>query len=369
MDYIIASNTNFLDNLIKLTSDEIHLLTHQELREKQIPLSLANKIYAPHEDALDNILLQSTDAQLADGIIQLKDKFLFRQLLKKVTPDYFCKVVNREKLTALQLPTDRKYVLKPRKGFFGTAVHFIDHTTDLQVLSLTIEAELKKSGSYFSNNTLDTQDLIVEEFIEGEEYAVDMFFNSNGEPVITNITHHPLAHRQEYFHSLYYTSREVFEQYYDRFITFFNHFNQELKLRNFPIHAEFKGTPENFKSIEMNPLRFGGFGLADLAFHTTGLNPFKAYFLNESIDWSEFWQQHPDESYCWVLGYKGAEAIFPAMIPDHQAFQQYLGEIIHYTVVDHLTNPVFAIAYIKVNGSSRIDEIKDTEFNHFFILQ
>ncbi len=367
MDYIVASNTNFLDNLTKLVSDKIHLHQHTELVDKQIPLSLDNKIYVPHEDALDAILTRSQDPLLSDGVIQLKDKYLFRQLMKKVDPDYFFEVVNRIQLSTLKLPDNQKFVLKPRRGFFGTAVHFIDSTTDLEKLSGIIDQELKANGEYFSSTTLSTEEFILEEFIEGEEYAVDMFYNSKGEPIITNITHHPLAQKQAYFHSIYYTSKTIFDQFHDKFITFFKEFNQKVNLRNFPIHAEFKGTPNSFKPIEMNPLRFGGFGLADLTYHSTGLNPFKAFFSDESINWNQFWDSNPDDLFAWVLGYKGTEIIDTEVIPDHQAFKTYLGDIISYTAIDHLTNPVFALAYIKLKDIDVITKIKDTEFNNFFV--
>jgi hypothetical protein len=210
-------------------------------------------------------------------------------------------------------------------------------------------------------------EMILEEFIDGEEYAVDMFYNSQGEVVITDITHHPLPHKQAYFHSIYYTSAQIFKDFYAPLKQFFQDFNQHLGLRNFPIHAEFKGTPQKLLPIEMNPLRFGGFGLADLPFYMTGLNPFKAFFSDEQINWENFWNGHPTEHYAWVLGYKGTEIIDTQVIPNHQKFKDYLGKILHYTPVDHLKHPVFAMAYVELSDSKRVDEIKDTEFNEFFL--
>ncbi len=368
MNYIIASNTNFLENLTALQSDKIHLIDHHELQKKQIPLTLENKIYAPHEDALSAIITQSQDTLLTDGIVQLKDKYLFRQLLQKSNPNYYCKVINRLHLETLKLPPNKKFVLKPRRGFFGTAVHFIDADTDLTALCHTIEQELGTNAEYFSDTTLSVNEMIVEEFIEGEEYAVDMFYNSNGEAVITNITHHPLPHKQAYFHSIYYTSQQIFNDFYLPFLEFFNDFNQQLKLKNFPLHAEFKGTPQHFAPIEMNPLRFGGFGLADLTLHMSGVNPFKLFFSDESFNWSNFWKKDSN-IYAWVLGYNGTEIDVKHTLPQHQDFKQHLGEILHYIAIDHLNNPVFALAYTKLDNLDQVHKIKDLEFNNFFIEQ
>ncbi len=61
---------------------------------------------------------------------------------------------------------------------------------------------------------------ILEDFIDGEEYAVDMFFDSKGNPHIINIYYHPIPKYSEYLHMLYYTNKEVFEKVYDKAMGF-----------------------------------------------------------------------------------------------------------------------------------------------------
>ena len=134
----------------------------------------------------------------------------------------------------------------------------------------------------FSESVFSKKQVIIEQFLEGDEYAVDMFYSEKGEPVITNITYHPLPKKAAYHHVLYYTSHQIFQQLYPQVESFFTRLNSILNLRTFPIHAEFK--LEDGKAllpIELNPLRYGGFGLADLSYYAYDQCPYFSFFQDQ----------------------------------------------------------------------------------------
>jgi 5-formaminoimidazole-4-carboxamide-1-beta-D-ribofuranosyl 5'-monophosphate synthetase len=47
-----------------------------------------------------------------------------------------------------------------------------------------------KLKSIFPENVLNTSNFIIEEFIRGEEYAIDYYYDNNGDAVLLNVLHH-----------------------------------------------------------------------------------------------------------------------------------------------------------------------------------
>lgn len=58
---------------------------------------------------------------------------------------------------------------------------------------------------------LDTGKFIIEENIEGEEFAVDAYFNSKEKPVILNILKHIFSSENDVSDRVYFTSKSVME--------------------------------------------------------------------------------------------------------------------------------------------------------------
>jgi phosphoribosylamine-glycine ligase len=53
------------------------------------------------------------------------------------------------------------------------------------------ELQPDKLKSIFPENVLNTSNFIIEEFIRGEEYAIDYYYDNNGDAVLLNVLHHP----------------------------------------------------------------------------------------------------------------------------------------------------------------------------------
>ena len=366
MDYIIIGK-GYTSSLIKDLNSDIMILSENSLKKSSIRFEKNDKIYVPSESALEIVLQRSNDEKFIDAVMNLKDKHNFRKLMSKLYPDFYYQKINIDELGNLQLDRTKKYIVKPVKGFFGTAVKEIDGSTDLKQIADEIREELAKSTRYFSESILSKDELIVEQYISGDEYAVDFYFDTEGYPQILNIYHHPFPKKSEYFHVLYYTNESFYNNLLLELNTIFIELNSYMKISNFPIHAEFKLENNKLLPIEMNPLRYGGFGLADLTYHAFGINPFGAFFNSIKMDWKKIWNERQGYHYGWILGYNGTKICLEKTKPDHKKYQNYLGKTLEYIPINYRENPVFSLAYIKDKNLSNMMRILDTEFDEYFI--
>jgi ATP-grasp domain len=362
----IVTGKGYTSDLIKQADANANMLDENDFRDSNLIIKSGDKVYAPTESALESILAKSKSIAFTNAVTKLKDKELFRILMSSLYPDFFYTKTSLDELENLKIDRSKKFIIKPTRGFFGTAVKQLNQDTNLAEITQEIRDELAENTRYFSDSVLSTNELIIEQFVEGDEYAVDMYFNSQGKPEILNIYHHPHPEKVEYFHALYYTNKEIFDRFYDDLVVVFNELNGYLNITNFPIHAEFKLEDNKLVPIEMNPLRFGGFGLADLTYYAFGFNPFLAFFDNFKPDWQQIWQDRSDMHFGWVLGYNGTDVDVHTHNPNDAAFKKYLGDMLHYVEIDHKENPVFSIAYIRDKSSLSLQRLLNTEFNDFF---
>lgn len=167
--------------------------------------------------------------QRAVGI--LKDKHKFREALADFYPDFYFAEVATSDLPGITLDPEKRYVVKPTLGCFGAAVRTIRGDADLSMLAGEIETDVARNAAVLSTSVLSSEKVIIEQYIEGEEYAIDMFYDSAGQPVITNAYHHPMPANPAYLHMVYYSSREVYERLYKPAIVFLKKLNTISTLR------------------------------------------------------------------------------------------------------------------------------------------
>lgn len=369
MNYIITGNTynsKFINELSERS--DIKAMSGEELEKSDIEFSPTDKVYVPSETSLSIVMDRMQDKGYVEGINKLKNKYFCREVLSSIYPDlYFAKAALAE-IPSLELG-DKKVVIKPLKGFFGTGVRIADKNTDLLKLAYEMNKEVEASVQFFPETILTRDEYIIEEYLSGDEYAVDMFFDEHGKPAIMNIYFHPEPEIPDYFHLMYYTNKGIFDSYLNTFLSFFVELNQIMNLKSFPMHAEFKLQDGVMVPIELNPMRYGGFGLADLTYHSYNYQPITAYFDDNRVDWSAIWEPRHKHNYAWVLGYNGKDISVDAHRPNHEKFKELLAEhnnILDYVVLDYQTNPVFSLAYLKNDNLKLLKELLKTEFNQFF---
>lgn len=367
MNYIITGTT-YNGKYIDAPEAGTRVLSSEELAQSDIRFQETDKVYVPSETALSTVIERMDNPACVEGINKLKDKYLCREALSSLYPDFYFAKCKLEEIPHLDTK-GKKIVIKPLSGFFGTGVRFADADTDLEALKAEIRSEVAENSRFFPESVLTKDEYVVEEFIEGEEYAVDMFYDEQGHAVITNIYHHPVSESPDYAHLMYYSNKKLFGLYLESFSRFFNEFGATLKLRNFPIHAEFKLRGTEFIPIEFNPMRYGGFGLADLTSLSYGYQPIAAYLNSQAPDWEAIWKSRERYNYAFILAYNGKGLDLNKQVPKHARFKDYLqkyAELMDYVELDFQRNPVFAIAYVRSDDYEQMMGLLGTEFRDFF---
>jgi len=278
------------------------------ITEEEAKISLKENpetpIYTNSENTINWIQNNAVSSNLPGQIEVFKNKIKFRELIKDSFPGYFFKGVRFEDLRKLNVEELKfPFIIKPAVGFFSIAVHKVDnHAEWLHVLN-KIDAENKSSKDLYPKEVLNATDFIIEEYIAGEEYAIDCYFDSEGKPVVLNILHHIFSSDKDVSDRVYSTSKEIIEKYKDEILDFLEIIGGKAKLKNFPAHVELRIDGNGkINPIEVNPLRFGGFcTTGDLSWYAYGINSYKYFFESKKPDWKEIFKTRKGKKYSIIV--------------------------------------------------------------------
>lgn len=270
----------------------------QKLQSVDIPM------YTNSENSIAWVQQHAPASVIAERLQLFKNKFRFRQLIQEAYPDYFFRAAALERLKNID-PTTLKYplILKPAVGFFSLAVFKIDHVDEWAPTLIKLETEVQKIQDMYPKEVVDNTEFILEEYITGEEYAFDCYFDKDGKAVVLNILHHLFKSVTDVSDRLYYTSQEVIERLHQPIMDFLQLIGSKTKLRNFPLHIEIRVSAEGkINPIEVNPMRFGGFcTTGDLAWFAYGINSYAYYFNSLKPDWETIFSTRKGKKYSLIL--------------------------------------------------------------------
>ncbi len=260
------------------------------------------RIYTNSENSITWIFKNFKDSKLSKQIQLFKDKGAFRVFVKEVFPEFFFKIIEFDTIQDLSLEgIDFPFVIKPSLGFFSLGVHIVHNLEDWN--SAKKELKYENFKGLYPKEVLDTSTFIIEEYIEGEEYAVDCYFDNMGKAVILNILHHKFSSGTDVSDRVYSTSRDIINMYKNDLELFLQPIGDKAELKNFPIHIEVRIDAANkITPIEVNPLRFGGWcTTGDLAFNAYGFNSYEYFLKNIKPDWNQIFNTREDKIYSIVL--------------------------------------------------------------------
>ena len=319
-----------------------------------------HRIYTMSENALGWIVEKLPDEELKKKIELLKNKATFRRICQDMYPDFFfCEVAIKDMgdidASTLHFPL----VLKPSVGFLSAGVYVVHNAEEWNTAVDDIQLNFKKVGEQFPEYVVGTQNFLIEEYIKGEEYAVDAYFDEKGEPVIWNIYHHRFANESDTSDRLYCSSRKLYDQYEKPFMDFLIQTNKVIGLRDFPMHIEFRYDGKKAIPIEINPLRFAGFCLNELQTHISGIHPIMAYLNNIHITKEEMWKGKENDTYNFLVLER------PAGVPKEQMFDsaKFTASVMDVLELRPLADPTAGVA---ATAFTRVDPAHEAEFD--FIL-
>jgi hypothetical protein len=328
-------------------------------------------LYSNSENALAWIDQYYGESKLSNQLQVLKNKVKFRELITELFPDFYFKQIGIEGIQRLSDDEIRfPFVIKPAVGFFSIGVHIVENEKDW--IKAKSELQADKLKSIFPENVLNTSNFIIEEFIRGEEYAIDYYYDNNGDAVVLNVLHHLFSSGTDTSDRVYSTSKAIIEKHKVDLEYFLSKIGKELDLKNFPAHAEVR-IDENGKiiPIEVNPLRFGGFcTTADLLGVTLGFNEYKCFYENKKPDWDIIFKEKENEIFS-VIILDNNSGIIPSDILrfNYSDLAKDFEKPILIRELDINKYPVFGFAFIESAASNKkeLNDILTSDLKKYIV--
>jgi len=314
------------------------------------------RLYTNSENAIGWIARHLDFTDLPEKIDLFKDKLRFRRLTRGLYPDFFFREVARDELDALDVSAlPAPFIIKPAVGFFSMGVYKVADAAAWPDALAAIHAEMDAVQGLYPPEVMDAASFIIEQNIEGEEYAFDAWFDAAGQPHIAGIYKHLFSSDADTSDRIYITSRAIIEANLARFTAFLAEIGRMTGVRNFPLHTEIRITPDGeLFPIEINPMRFGGWcTTADMTAHAFGLNPYVAYLRDRPPDWPALLADKGDEVYAMIVldnstGVPGEKiAAF-----DYQAAAAGFDRVLDVRPIDWRAWPVFGFLFVEAAGES-----------------
>lgn len=333
------------------------------------------QIYSNSENAINWISKNLNKTSLPEKINLFKDKVKFRNLISDLYPDFYFKEVGVNEIEDLSInDIPRPFVIKPSVGFFSMGVFQVHTDDDWKIIPNLINEEIDKTRNIYPSEVLDTEKFIIEQMIDGDEFAYDVYFNNEGKPIVLGVFKHIFSSGDDVSDRIYYSSKEIIEKYLNDFTAFSDEVGKRANLKNFPMHVEVR-VDKNGKMvpIEINPMRFGGWcTTADLTTFAYNLNPYEYYFNQHEPDWKTILQDKKDLHYCMIIldnstGYKAEEiADF-----NYDAVLKRFNKPLDLRKTDWNEYPVFGILFTEthVDNYKEIETILKSDLKEFITLK
>lgn len=348
---------------------------------KEIPISLSlekdfveiynqnpeQPVYSNSENTIDWIDNNLDSGDLPQKIRLFKDKGAFRDLVRDMYPDFFYRTVKFENLDTVnpeELPIP--CVIKPCVGFFSLGVHMVESIAGWQQAVDAIKNEVEQIKTMYPAKVLELDNFIIEECIEGEEFAVDAYFDAKGNPVILNILGHLFASSDDVSDRCYITSTDIINKHHDEFLKLLQEIGKRSELKNFPIHIEVRTDGRgNLGVIEVNPMRFAGWCVTDLGYYAYGINPYESFMNGRRPDWNKISNCCEGKVFAMVIG-EIDSAVDRSKIKsvDYDGFKTNFTKPLELRKIDYKEHPVFAFIFAEVDAGN-IDELKKMLYADF----
>lgn len=302
-DYLDISQIPVLKSPISISENDGHSFNLVDDNEFVNLYGENSRLYTLSENSLDWINKNINDESLLSCINIMKDKFLFREKISSLYPNFYFKKVCMEDLDKLDIAkSEYPLILKPVVGFFSAGVYALNNEEDFKNAIHDIKTTYSKWKSIFPASVVGENEFILEQYITGDEYAVDAYFDEKGKAVVLNIMAHEFSSSTDVSDTLYYTSKEILEKYVSVFENYLNNINTVLGVKNIPFHVEMRINENNeIAPIEFNPLRFAGWCTTDITYFAFGYFTYDYYLNNKRPDWNKLLKDKDDKKYALIL--------------------------------------------------------------------
>ncbi|WP_374289247.1 ATP-grasp domain-containing protein [Desulfovibrio desulfuricans] len=326
------------------------------------------RIYTCSENSLAWVSAHVDNPQLVGSIEKLKNKALTRELLRPLYDDYFYRKLSLDALRHLPFEELRlPCVVKPAVGFFSLGVRIVRDRADWLAALAAIEQEAVHWREQYPDSVVDSEDWLIEEYIDGDEFAVDVYFDEQGQAVICNVLRHEFASASDVSDRLYYTGASVVRAHLAEFEDWFNRVNALLGLRNFPAHVELRRDAHGrIRPIEFNALRFAGWCCTDVTLFAWGFHTYGCFLEGRRPDWDQALAGREGKLYTLIVLNK-PENCPPVRSFDYDALSQGFGRVLHVRKSDFTRYGLFGFLFTETpeNARQELDRIASSDLLEF----
>jgi len=329
------------------------------LRSVENPL-----LYSNSENSAELLNHYGPELAITRNVNYFKDKSKLRDIFSSLNPDIWYHKFTLKELDELDFQVlEKPFVIKPVRGFASIGIHLVHDETEWHAALLGIKKEVSLMQNVFPETVVSLDEFLIERYISGTEIAIDAYFNASGEPVILNILTHLFGSKSDMSDRLYLTSGEIIRRYHDPIISYLEEIARLGDLRNFPFHLEMRQEAYgSFVPIEINPMRFMGFCVADVEYYFYGINPYEYYFLQKRPDWEKILGSRVNKMY----------GMFGIDIPKHYDknrirfnYEKFIGHFskpLHYIKMDYRKLPMAIYLFAEVD-KERFSEFESVLFS------
>lgn len=317
-------------------------------------------IYSNSENAISWVLQNLPESNLSEYIKFCKDKVSFREALSEMYPNFYFKSVELEELKNMSAD-DVKFpvVLKPAVGFLSFGVHTIKDAKEWKDVVEKLDKEMRAATFMYPSYVVSSAKFIIEQLIEGEEYAVDAYYDRDGEPVILNIFQHPFYNMSDVSDRIYLMSTGIMIRYMAKFGLLLREIGKLKNIKNFPMHIELRVTKDDeIIPIEINPMRFAGWCTTDVAKYAWGINVYESFFEQKRPDWNSILANSSKDVYYFSM------AEVPSNIDkskikgfEYERFLANYSNVLEVRRINPRENPLFAIIFGSTKSKDEVVRI------------
>jgi len=361
---VIKLNEVFIPNESTISLKKVDdLLIELEKKNYQILFNSENGLNILSKYAPNHYLTIVTDI--------LKNKVTFRKTLSSHYKDFFFTEVSLKELEELD-PDSLPFpiIVKPVIGYSSVGVHRIDKVEEYKETIEQLKFEMEVTSAEYPIEVINNQSFIIEKLIEGDEYAVDVYFTEEGEPVILNLFKRMFRHEKDMSDRIYYTSKQVINESLNKIQQFLKTISSLFALKLVPIHIEIRiDNLGQIVPIEVNPLRFAGIGTNELGVYAYGVNACEYFFKQQKPDWENIINQMDDSIYSFCCAEIDASIDCKKVVSiNHEAFKLNFEEILEYRRMKVNESSTFAVIFHKSPDLKENTRLLNLDLNQYITL-
>ena len=332
-------------------------------------------VYTNSENTIGWLYSELPQSELAQTVFSVKDKVLFRDKLKQLHPQFYYAAHQYIDLSSVD-PAGIPFpvILKPSVGFFSLGVYKVENAEEWKRTIAELDQGVERSDGLYPKGVLDNSIFIIEEIIQGDEFAVDCYYDNAGSAVVLNISQHLFASSEDVNDRVYITSGPIIEKYLDRIQSYLNKLGEVFQLSTFPAHIELRIDNSGvINAIEINPLRFGGWcSTPDMCQYAWDMNIYEYVVKQLKPDWPTLIHNKREQVYALVVldnstGHRGSEI----KSFNYDAFLERFSDPLELREADFKKHPLFGFFMCRVHEGQleELYSILHSDLKEFIVLE